>query len=740
MQLKGRLLAGIVVALVLQSVIAAGLGISTFVRQARHQARIDLQANLIAGRRQIERTRHRLYREVLYLRQLIEDLSDPADVARRLDRYASTAQADEIVVTGTSEVGLSASPAAGEKPRIEFLETVDHHAFRFPTSRFYVDDTGPIPRLYLVTGSRLRTQEPGSSGDGGFDAAGDGDPDAEGTGVFGSGAEDDAGATLFTVYEFDRGYLDRMLPDAEYGIAFLLDDRVVLTTFPAGRLGERLDPAAESIRIRGVTHRLESLPISARIPGVLRLTTLESTLAEQIYLRAILTSFLVGFLISVVAAAIVAVINTTHLLAPFRRLHDALAAYFEDGTIPNVPTDERPANDDVSYLVEGFQTLVQRLIHEQETVRRQLEEITYLHRYNEAFVAAMQAGVLVADEGNRIEYSNAYVRELFGARNGELHGRPLGELLSERFEIREEQQPVLEATVGVPKQIDGVTYRGEREPRRFVVKLSPIAAGGHPRRTLIVLEDVTRTEELWRRVFVAEKITSLGLLSAGMAHEINNPLEAISSHADYLLALDDDPERRESLEWIRSETTRISELIQRILSFARERVSDGTNADVVTVWEQAVELAGFELRRRRIEVCEAELLEADGTGRPVEAAIDPSELKQVFLNLILNAAQASDEGGHIGLRVRTETETVVIDVYDNGSGIAESELDRVFDPFYTSEFGGIGLGLPLSHVMVSHAGGSIRVQESGPGGTCFRIRLPRTRETSGPSQGHGDDI
>ncbi len=695
MHLKGRLLSGIVVALIIQSVIAAGLGVSTFVRQAREQAHNDLRANLDAGRRQIERTRHRLYREVLYLRELIEDLSDPGDVIRRVERYASTATADEVVVVDGESVALAWASGTLDEQRLRFLDRVNTRSFRFPTSRFYVDDSGTYPRLYLITGTQLRGQ---SEGD-----------------------------TLFTVYEFHRGYLNRMLPDAEYGIALLLDERVVLTTFPSGRLGDHLDPAAGSIRIRGVTHRLEVLPISARLPGVLRLATLESTLAEQLYLRAILTSFLVGFLISVVAAVIVAVLNTTHLLAPFRRLHDSLAAWFEDGTMPSVPSIDHSSNDDVAYLVEGFHTLVRRLIKEQETVRRQLEEITYLHRYNEAFVAAMQAGVLVTDGDNRIEYSNAYVRELFGARNEELHGLPLGKLLSEHFEIRDRDRRWLETTpVDAPEQIDGVTYRGDRASRRFVVKLSPIGADGHPGRTLVVLEDVTQTEELWRQVFVAEKITSLGLLSAGMAHEINNPLESISSHADYLLALDDDPERCESLEWIRRETTRISDLIRRILSFAREDVSDRATANVETIWQQAVELAGFELRRRGIDVCDAELVEAEENRRPVEAAIDPSELKQVFLNLILNAAQASSEGGRIGLRIRTDPETVVIDVYDTGNGIAESEVDRVFDPFYTSEKGGTGLGLPLSHVMVSHAGGSIRVHESGPSGTCIRIRLPRT--------------
>ena len=706
MQLRGRLLFGIVIALLIQSGIAAGLGIYTFVRQARQNTSQDLAANVRLARRQIEQTRHRLYREVVYLKDLLDDAEERDRIVSSVEQYAPAAGADDIALLEGSEVSLIDPTGIANSGRIAFLSDFDVARFRFPASYFYVDRSGPYPRLQIVTGARV----------GGSDSP----------------------WTLLTTYEIDRRHLDQILPEAEYNLAVLLDRELILTTFPAGRLGSELDAASPTLQVGSSTQQMRSIPISANLPGVLRLAILQSTLSEQLYIRAIVSSFMIGFIISLVAAVIVAVFNTTHLLAPFRRLHDALADYFEHGTMPPASVATRHSHDDVAYLANAFQTLVHRLISEQATVNQQLEEISYLHEYNEAFVSAMQAGILVVDSDKRIEYSNSYARDLLGASGERLRGEPFTHVVGERFNLSGAQRAQLEEPVPVPNQLDGLTVADSAEQgRRFVMKLSPIGSLNDAERTLVVLEDVTRTEELWRHIFVAEKISSLGLLSAGMAHEINNPLGSIGHHADYLLAVSDDPEQRESLLWIKQETRRIGDLIQRILSFAREDRGGERHSDVRDVWRQAVQLAGFELKRRRVTAVDRS---SEAEPAPV-AAMNPSELKQVLINLVLNAAQASSQGDEIAFRCwataamqqdpATTEDQVHIEITDTGHGIPNEVLDRIFDPFFTTEASGTGLGLPLAHVMVSHARGSIRVQQSDQRGTRIRVTLPRAERNAG---------
>jgi signal transduction histidine kinase len=258
---------------------------------------------------------------------------------------------------------------------------------------------------------------------------------------------------------------------------------------------------------------------------------------------------------------------------------------------------------------------------------------------------------------------------------------------------------------------------------------------GHIRAVVSVMHDLTALRELERRrveqqLFESEKLAAVGRLAAAVAHEINNPLEAIKN-ALYLLVSrtsEDDPNRR-FLEIASRETTRVSTIIRQMLGFYRTAATM-TPTDVNAVIEEAIALLERQMRQRQVTI-EAAL---DRTLPLVHASGD--QLKQVFLNLFLNAQEAMPDGGTITVRTRVPHESdaefilagrqVLVQVQDSGSGISEENLRRLFEPFFSTkrEGKGTGLGLWVSQGIVQQHGGQMKVRSRPGRGTTFTIALP----------------
>lgn len=217
----------------------------------------------------------------------------------------------------------------------------------------------------------------------------------------------------------------------------------------------------------------------------------------------------------------------------------------------------------------------------------------------------------------------------------------------------------------------------------------------------------------------ADRLSALGELSAGLAHEIRNPLGSIEGAVQILgrQELADDT-RKEFTELARKEVLRLKGLLTNFLEFARpqppQRVPTDPRLLLQSVSQLAADTAAIAGVSFRLE-CPVEL--------PPLAA-DPEQIKQVLLNLVLNAIQAMPRGGQIVLRANRETEGVRLEVQDEGSGIAAEEVEKVFDPFYTTRAGGTGLGLSIAYQIVSRHGGHISVRTNPERGMTFSIDLP----------------
>lgn len=243
------------------------------------------------------------------------------------------------------------------------------------------------------------------------------------------------------------------------------------------------------------------------------------------------------------------------------------------------------------------------------------------------------------------------------------------------------------------------------------------------RRLRLHLEEIQtahkRVLSTQQQLFQSEKLAAIGQLAAGLAHEINNPLNIISGFNEVLL--DETPSndvRRPRLEEIGRETARCQRLVAELLHFAKPKEPDRRPTDVGALVTDTLHLVQSQAKAQGVEI------EAETSGNLSRLRIDADQIKQAVLNLLLNACQAMPEGGRLNVRTRRANGHVEIRVSDTGPGVPEKNIKSIFNPFFTTKDEGTGLGLPLSHAIVEQHGGKIGV-ESAPGrGSVFTISLP----------------
>jgi signal transduction histidine kinase len=257
------------------------------------------------------------------------------------------------------------------------------------------------------------------------------------------------------------------------------------------------------------------------------------------------------------------------------------------------------------------------------------------------------------------------------------------------------------------------------------LSVAPFQVGSGERcGTILILGDVTARVRLEEQLQHSEKMASIGLLAAGVAHEVNTPLAGISSYTQLLLGeVDDADPRAELLRKIEKQSFRAAKIINNLLNFARSGTSEFETLDVNKILLDVLSLVDHQLEGAHIKV-RREL--ADHLP-PVRG--NENRLQQVFFNLVLNARDAMPKGGWLTLRTRADDDAVVAEIGDTGDGIRKEDIKRIYDPFFTTKgIGrGTGLGLSVSYGILQEHGGAIFV-DSAPGqGTTFQVALPPLR-------------
>jgi hypothetical protein len=239
--------------------------------------------------------------------------------------------------------------------------------------------------------------------------------------------------------------------------------------------------------------------------------------------------------------------------------------------------------------------------------------------------------------------------------------------------------------------------------------------------TIVVVEDISARVQLEEQLQISEKMASIGLLAAGVAHEVNTPLTGISSFVQMLMqGTEPDDPKAQVLEKIERQTFRAAKIVNGLLNLARPAQVDSGPVDVNAVINDVLSLLEHQLRTGRIQV-RKEL----ASTAPVVLGIE-YKLQQVFLNLFLNARDAMPKGGWLSIATRATADGATIEVADTGSGIPPDQLSRIYDPFFTTkDIGkGTGLGLSITYGIVQEHGGTIACDSETGQGTRFTLTLP----------------
>ena len=352
------------------------------------------------------------------------------------------------------------------------------------------------------------------------------------------------------------------------------------------------------------------------------------------------------------------------------------------------------------------------------------EELARLKEFSENIIESVNVGILVVDFDGRITTWNSALEEVLGIARERALRRSINEVF-DRDLIETIQNVIGQEGWAIRDTRHIYKYNASTEdgrPLTLNISLAPFeAARGVVTGTLVVIENVTERAQLEQQLLEREKLSSIGLLAAGVAHEVNTPLAGISSYAQMLLQQVqlNDPKRK-LLEKIHVQTVRASGIVNNLLNFSRTGDAQFREVDINRVLDDTLQLLEPQLRGAKFQI-------SCTYGEDLQPAYgSASKLQQVFMNLILNARDAMPNGGRLTVHTRAVDTSLVIDFRDTGVGIAPENIARIYDPFFTTkEVGqGTGLGLALSYGIIQEHNGRIFV-ESRPGeGAHFTIKLP----------------
>ncbi len=356
-------------------------------------------------------------------------------------------------------------------------------------------------------------------------------------------------------------------------------------------------------------------------------------------------------------------------------------------------------------------------LYNQASLRAQ--ELERLKDYSENIIESLTVGVAVLDRKGQVIGWNRVLEETFGRKKPEVLGDSLLKALGPgNFaalfppDTQQEYNLLSETPLDMPG--------GGK--RIFDIAKTPLLDNRlNPYGTILVFEDITEKIRLQQQLVTSEKLASIGLLSAGVAHEINTPLTGISSYVQMLQKRVTDVHFAQLLEKIEAQTERVSRIVKNLLNFARNPSDMAFHrVNLKDSLQEIISLIEYKLKAMNIKL-ELDLAPAS----PIWA--QGERLQQVFINIILNAIDAMPQGGTLTLALSETAADAVVEITDTGLGIKEQHLAHIFDPFFTTKGvgKGTGLGLSISYAIVTEHDGRIAVKSEPGKGTKFRIEIPR---------------
>jgi two-component system NtrC family sensor kinase len=404
------------------------------------------------------------------------------------------------------------------------------------------------------------------------------------------------------------------------------------------------------------------------------------------------------------------------------RFHDRTAAILGLGKTVD---GDYLSSDDLELLstIAGYVAIAIENARLYQSLEQKALQIERLKDFSENIVESLRIGVLTVDLEDRVESWNPQLEDLLEIPRSEALHRTIEEVLPRDLSGEIASRAASDHVSGIYR-----FHLNTGSNRHLVINASIaplLAKDGARLGRLVLLDDITQRVRLEDQMVQTEKLTSLGLLAAGVAHEVNTPLAVISNYIQMLAKQipADDPRQR-TIERIVKQTFRASEIVNNLLNFSRTGGAEPVEVDLNSVLEETLILVQHPFKTARVNVVKSY------TEKLPPVLGSTTRLQQVFLNLFMNARDAMPGGGMLEVRTGAHNGSVEIEVTDTGAGIPPEHLHRIFDPFFTTKPSGrgTGLGLSVSYGIIKEHAGKVDVRSTPGKGTSFRLEFPVARK------------
>lgn len=366
--------------------------------------------------------------------------------------------------------------------------------------------------------------------------------------------------------------------------------------------------------------------------------------------------------------------------------------------------------EELSWMARAQQEREAEGVRQSQELEQAYRRVEELKRYHESIVRSLQTAVVVTDRQFRVSSLNPAAERIWGLNPAELRGLPfaetgLGNALISALDGEGAETQVLSGLEVEGRVLDARVHELDRE-----------GSGPSPG-WVFAIEDVSEAAATKEALLRSERLATIGRMSAHVTHEIRNPLSSIGLNAEMLRDLGSGEEAKQLCEAIGREVDRLTELTNEYLRFARLPAPELRPTDLGSLLEDVAAFYAPECRAAGVE------LEVELPKTAPLVPLDPDQLRQALLNLLRNGREAMPEGGQLHMGLMVDGEEAIVFVRDQGCGIPERDLERIFDPFHSTKLTGTGLGLTLTLQIVGEHGGRLEVDSSDSRGTEFRIYL-----------------
>jgi signal transduction histidine kinase len=344
----------------------------------------------------------------------------------------------------------------------------------------------------------------------------------------------------------------------------------------------------------------------------------------------------------------------------------------------------------------------------EKKVERRTGELSAEKEKLNTIISAMGSGIILLDETSRIQWINQTMKEMAGR---DITGMFCEELCADctvvsSYTVNELQTEILSNLFG-------------KKDKYFQITTAPVKGSeGDIHGFIRLVQDVTEMKKMEEQMMHSEKLASIGRLTAGIAHEIGNPLTSVFSFVQILKEMEKDDFKKESLETIYFHISRIADILKQLSGFSKTPAIELKAWKINSLIESSLSLIQYDKRAKDITI-----VRDLWTDIP-EITTDGNQLSQVIVNIILNAVDAMPAGGNLTVRSRVKDSHIIIHFEDTGVGISKENLSRIFDPFFTTKEKGTGLGLAVSYSIIKKLNGSLSVESEPNKGSRFTITLP----------------